>query len=64
MKRFLFLLAALLLLTCCHPDPDPEDRQVVLVYFAGNNSLSTEGSGDLEDIKASYLPRKRPRRLC
>ena len=56
MKRFLFLLFALLLLTGCHPDPDPEDRQVVLMYFAGNNSLSAEGSGDLKDIKESYLP--------
>ena len=41
MKRFLILLAAALCLTACHnPEKEARNRQTVLLFFAGNNSLS------------------------
>ncbi len=57
MKRFLPLLIALFSLAGCNWfQPDIKDRQVVLVYFAGNNSLAQEGRGDYEDLFNSWLP--------
>ena len=61
MKRFAALLTALCatLLTVTSCDwfsPREKDRQVLLVYFAGNNSLTQEGQGDFEDLRGAWLP--------
>ena len=62
MKRILILLAAVLCLTACHdPEKEARERQVVLVYFAGNNSLSAEGVDDFTSLKASWLPKEKDR---
>ena len=63
MKRVLILLLLpLFCLAACHdPEEEEKDRQVVFVYFAGNNSLASEGIGDLEEIKESYLPATKDR---
>lgn len=62
MKRFLILLAAALCLTACHdPEKEARNRQVVLVYFAGNNSLSAEGADDFTGLKASWVPGEKDR---
>ena len=60
MKRILLLLCALLCLCSCDRDERlAKDRQVLLVYFAGNNSLSSDGINDYEDIKQGWLPTTR-----
>ena len=51
-----FILAAFCLASCHWFGPDEKDRQTVLLYFAGNNNLSSDGEADLADIKASWLP--------
>ena len=57
MKRFWILLLAVLCTSSCNWfGPGEKDRQVVLVYFAGNNSLSSEGEGDYEDLCGAWLP--------
>ncbi|MBR5100529.1 MAG: hypothetical protein IKX34_04415 [Bacteroidales bacterium] len=61
MKRFLPILSALLLaalcLSGCHnPEREARKRQVVLLYLAGNNSLSGEGQTDYSYLKQSWLP--------
>lgn len=57
MKRFWILLLAVLCATSCSWFGHGEkDRQVVLLYLAGNNSLSSEGEGDYEDLCGSWLP--------
>lgn len=57
MKRFCIFILAALCLTSCHCfDPSGKDRQALLIYFAGNNSLSAEGEADLYDIEQSWLP--------
>ena len=57
MKRFLILLAAALCLTACHnPEKEARNRQTVLLFFAGNNSLSAEGVSDYASLKSSWLP--------
>ena len=57
MKRFCILLMAVFCVAACGwCDPDGEDRQVLLIYFAGNNNLSSDGEADLSDIKQSWLP--------
>ena len=61
MKRFAALLTALCatLLTVTSCDwfsPREKDRQVLLIYFAGNNSLTQEGQGDFEDLRGAWLP--------
>ncbi len=62
MKRFLlFLLAALCLAGCHNPEREAQRRQVVLMYLAGNNSLSSEGEADYAGIKKSWLPREKDR---
>ena len=60
MRRFILLLCmAVCLCACDHDERMAKDRQVVLLYLAGNNSLATEGIGDYEDIKGSWLPTTR-----
>ena len=60
MKRTLFLiLAALCLCACDHDEQMAKDRQTVLVYFVGNNSLSNDGIRDLATIKDNWLPTTR-----
>lgn len=62
MKRFLlFVLAALCLAGCHNPEREAQRRQVVLMYLAGNNSLSPEGEADYAGIKQSWLPREKDR---
>ena len=62
MKRFLILLAAALCLTACHdPEKEARERQVVLVYFAANNSLSAEGISDYSWLKESWQPKEKDR---
>ena len=62
MKRFLlFLLAALCLAGCHDPEREAKNRQVVLFYLAGNNSLSVDGEHDYEGLKNSWLPRMNDR---
>lgn len=60
MKRFLIvLLAAAFCLTGCEywfGYGEEKERQVVLVYMAGNNSLSYEGECDYRDLLNAYLP--------
>ena len=57
MKRFCVLILAAFCLTSCHWfEPSGKDRQVLLIYLAGNNSLSAEGEADLYDIEQSWLP--------
>lgn len=57
MKRFLlFLCLAVCLIGCESEERMAKDRQVVLIYLAGNNSLSKEVRGDMNDLKSSYLP--------
>ena len=57
MKRCLILLLSACFLTgCswfCH---DEKDRQVLLMYLAGNNNLSSDGESDYQDLLRSYLP--------
>ena len=60
MKRILLLLCALLCLTACDRDERlAKDRQMLLVYFAGNNSLSSEGISDYNNIRNNWLPTTR-----
>lgn len=60
MKRFLGLLLVLLCVTSCHWfDPVQKDRQALLVFFSGNNSLSGYGTEDLKSLMDSYLPSSR-----
>ena len=60
MKRILFFLLVALCLTGCHsPEWEAEHRQVVLMYLAGNNSLSAEGQSDYASLKESWLPRQK-----
>ena len=60
MKRILFFLLFALCLTGCHgPEWEAEHRQVVLMYLAGNNSLSSDGQSDFAGIKNSWLPRQK-----
>lgn len=62
MKRFLLLLLSVLCLSGCHnPEREARNRQVVLIYFAGNNSLSSEGTDDYALLKQSWLPQKNER---
>ena len=60
MKRFWILLVVVFCATSCgwfcH---DEEERQVVLLYFSGNNSLSPEGEGDYEDLCGAWLPEEK-----
>ena len=57
MKRFCVLILAAFCLTSCHWfEPSGKDRQALLIYLAGNNSLSAEGEADLYDIEQSWLP--------
>ena len=57
MKRILlFLCTVLCLCSCGGHEHDAKERQVLLIYMAGNNSLSTSTRGDLADLKSSYLP--------
>ena len=58
MKRLLLLVLSALCLTGCHClEREIRERQVVLVYFAGNNSLAPEGEDDYELLKNAWLPR-------
>ncbi len=61
MKKTILLILVAFCLTGCDYwfGCNKKDRQVLLVYFAGNNSLSAEGSSDLSDIMSSYLPSER-----
>ena len=60
MKRMILLLCALLCLTACDRDERlAKDRQMLLVYFAGNNSLAAEGASDYNCIKQNWLPTTR-----
>ena len=60
MKRMILLLCALLCLTACDRDERlAKDRQMLLVYFAGNNSLAAEGASDYNSIKQNWLPTTR-----
>lgn len=60
MKRLIFFLCVLLCLSACDRDERlAKDRQMLLLYFAGNNSLAMEGIRDYEDIKNSWLPTTR-----
>ena len=60
MRRFILLLCmAVCLCACDHDERMAKDRQVVLLYLAGNNTLDTEGIGENEDIKRSWLPTTR-----
>ena len=60
MKRiYILILAAFCVSACEWFNPGKDDRQVLLIYFAGNNSLSMEGEADLYDIKQSWLPAAR-----
>lgn len=62
MKRFLILLLSVLCLAGCHnPEREARNRQVVLIYLAGNNSLSSEGMDDYALLKQSWLPQKNDR---
>ena len=57
MKRILaFLLVVLCAASCDWFSPDKKERQVVLLYFAANNSLSLEGESDVEVLKNGWLP--------
>ena len=60
MRRFLLLICALLCLTACDRDERlAKDRQMLLVYFAGNNSLSYEAVSDYNSIRNGWLPTTR-----
>lgn len=60
MKRMILLLCALLCLTACDSNERlAKDRQMLLVYFAGNNSLAAEGASDYNSIKQNWLPTTR-----
>ena len=60
MKRVLaFLLLLLAVSSCDWFRPSEKDRQVLLIYFAGNNSLSAEGSGDYNDLCNAWLPARK-----
>ena len=58
MKRLLLLslLAAFCLAGCHDPEREAKKRQVVLMYLAGNNSLSPEGEADYTHLSESWLP--------
>ena len=60
MKRFfIILLAAAFCLTGCEywfGCGEEKERQVVLVYMAGNNSLSFEGESDFQEVLDAFLP--------
>ena len=61
MKRVFFFLCVLSCL-CCGCDRDERlarDRQAVLVYIAGDNSLSDEGKNDYAALKEAWLPATR-----
>ena len=58
MKRILaYMLAALCLVSCnwFHHE-DFSDRHSLLIYIAGNNSISSYGEQDLADIESAWLP--------
>ena len=60
MRRFVLLLCASLCLCACNRDERlAKERQMLLVYFAGNNSLSSEGISDFANIKENWLPTTR-----
>lgn len=49
----------LLMLCACSCEwftPSGKDRQVLLVYIAGNNNISSEGERDFETMRDSWLP--------
>ena len=57
MKRFTGFLLALLCITSCHWfGPEQKDRHALLIYFSGNNSLSSYGVEDLQNLSSSYMP--------
>lgn len=57
MKRFcVLLIAAFCLVSCGWFDPSEKDRHALFIYMAGNNSLSSDGEADLNDIEQSWLP--------
>lgn len=57
MKRILALFLLLLCAASCfRPEDDPENRQMILLYAAGNNSLSGDLALDYEALKDSWLP--------
>jgi len=61
MKRhFIFLLCALLCLCGCDRDERlAKERQMTLVYLAGNNNLSDDAISDYASIKTGWLPTTR-----
>ena len=57
MKRLsAYLLILLCVASCGWLNPDKKQRQVVLLYFAANNSLSAAGASDFEVLKSGWLP--------
>ncbi len=57
-KKILILILAAFCLTGCDYwfECDQRDRQVLLVYMAGNNDLTINGQRDYRDMLSSYLP--------
>lgn len=45
--------------SCDHDEQMAKDRQTVLIYFVGNNSLSDDGVRDYATIKKNWLPTTR-----
>lgn len=57
MKRFLGFLLVVLTVSSCHWfEPVDKERQALLIFFSGNNSLSAYGVEDLQAFKSGYLP--------
>ena len=61
MKRTLFFIffVVICFCSCDHDEQMAKDRQAVLVYFVGNNSLSDDGVRDYATIKKNWLPTTR-----
>jgi Clostripain family. len=62
-KRFLLhgfalVVWASLLATSCSPDENPLDKlqRTVLIYMAGDNSLSAESYANIDGLKANFVP--------
>lgn len=55
LRRFLMLFSLVLCMASCSR-PEPREKMTVLIYMAGNNSLSYYGPDCIDQLKQGYIP--------